>query len=317
MVALAYLLDCFSAFELLGPYNRPTLAVRIFGAPLVTAAVEPVMALLREWGYHSAQSNDKFPGLICTVLLLNRSPYLKDISTALIEEVRGHEAVRPMMRSTLYGVHRALAAMGLVDPPGSYLGPQTPTTEGVDPEWQGWVERWVATSTLTHKVRLTFRTILLKVGRWLALEHPDVRQPEQWTRELCASFLAMIDRLLIGDYAQRRCAAADRLGQPLSASSKAGYIVALRSFFRDCQEWEWIARRFDPARALATPPSILALIGPDPRVIADDIWAKLLWAGLNLAAGDLPQQRRQLLSRWNWYARSRWYGSLPDYAATR
>nr|WP_246193390.1 tyrosine-type recombinase/integrase [Kitasatospora atroaurantiaca] len=29
-------------------------------------------------------------------------------------------------------------------------------------------------------------------------------------------------------------------------------------------------------------------MGPDPRVIADDIWAKLLWAGLNVEPGDLP-----------------------------
>src|SRR5262249_8778285 len=27
---------------------------------------------------------------------------------------------------------------------------------------------------------------------------------------------------------------------------------------------------------------------PNPRVIADDIWAKLLWAGLNLVPSDLP-----------------------------
>ncbi|MGI4832437.1 MAG: hypothetical protein ACRYFK_03150, partial [Janthinobacterium lividum] len=31
-----------------------------------------------------------------------------------------------------------------------------------------------------------------------------------------------------------------------------------------------------------------ALIGPNPRVIADDVWAKLLWAGLNLTEDDLP-----------------------------
>lgn len=29
-------------------------------------------------------------------------------------------------------------------------------------------------------------------------------------------------------------------------------------------------------------------MGPDPRVIADDIWAKLLWARLNVESGDLP-----------------------------
>ena len=32
-----------------------------------------------------------------------------------------------------------------------------------------------------------------------------------------------------------------------------------------------------------------ALLGPDPRVIADEVWAKLLWAGLNLETADLPE----------------------------
>src|SRR5690348_5960140 len=41
-------------------------------------------------------------------------------------------------------------------------------------------------------------------------------------------------------------------------------------------------------RALATPRSIRALTGPDPRVIADAVWAKLVWAGLHLEASDLP-----------------------------
>ena len=74
----------------------------------------------------------------------------------------------------------------------------------------------------------------------------------------------------------------------MTAATKAGQISAVRTFFRDCQEWEWLPRRFDPQRALAVPRSIAALLGPNPRVIADDIWAKLLWAGLNLTAGDLP-----------------------------
>jgi hypothetical protein len=92
----------------------------------------------------------------------------------------------------------------------------------------------------------------------------------------------------VGDYTQILRTPAHRKGQPLSPATKYGLIQAARQFFRDCQEWEWIPRRFDPGRALATPPTIKALLGPDPRVIADDIWAKLLWAGLNLDLGDLP-----------------------------
>ena len=51
-----------------------------------------------------------------------------------------------------------------------------------------------------------------------------------------------------------------------------------------------IPRRFDPDRSLMTPKSLVALIGPNPRAIADDIWAKLVWAGLNLTAADLPRR---------------------------
>jgi hypothetical protein len=100
--------------------------------------------------------------------------------------------------------------------------------------------------------------------------------------------LAQVERMCVGDYVQRHDAFGGRIGRPLSARTKTGYIVAVRTFFHDCQEWEWIPGRFDPVRAFATPRTIRALIGPNPRVIADDIWAKLLWAGLNLETGDLP-----------------------------
>jgi hypothetical protein len=39
-------------------------------------------------------------------------------------------------------------------------------------------------------------------------------------------------------------------------------------------------------RSFAAPSSLRALIGPKPRVIADDVWAKLLWAGINLTEAD-------------------------------
>ena len=33
--------------------------------------------------------------------------------------------------------------------------------------------------------------------------------------------------------------------------------------------------------------NLRAMLGPKPQVIADDTWAKILWAGLNLEADDL------------------------------
>jgi len=38
---------------------------------------------------------------------------------------------------------------------------------------------------------------------------------------------------------------------------------------------------------LATPRAVKALISPNPRVIADDVWERLLWGGLHIEATDL------------------------------
>lgn len=142
---------------------------------------------------------------------------------------------------------------------------------------------------MTPRVRDSVRSTLLRVVRWIAAEQPDAADPNDWTRQTCATWIAALDRMKVGDYVQRTVGLKDRLGKPLEAPTKAGQITALRTFFRDCQEWEWLPRRFDPLRALAIPRSITALLGPDPRVITDEVWAKLLWAGLNLAPTDLPQ----------------------------
>jgi hypothetical protein len=80
-------------------------------------------------------------------------------------------------------------------------------------------------------------------------------------------------------------------GQPTAATTKASTLSILRRFFRDLQEWETIPRRFNPLQAFATPKTVIAQIGPWPRV-ADDVWAKLLWAGLNFTADDLPKMGR-------------------------
>jgi hypothetical protein len=153
------------------------------------------------------------------------------------------------------------------------------------------VERCYSTSTLTPGVRGSIRATLLKAGRWLEAEHPEAADPAAWTRQTCAAWIAALDKMSVGDYAQRTAALGDRIGKPLQASAKAAQLSAVRTFFRDCQEWDWLPRRFDPQRALGTPRSVAALLGPNPRVIADEVWAKLLWAGLNLETADLPETR--------------------------
>lgn len=287
LIAIAYMLGCWTELPALGEFQRVPLAGKVFGQARLAATLETVHTVLAGWGYRGLAPSSAGASLLCDALLANASPRLADLSAAVLARCG---ACRPERRALVYQLQRALAALGIMAAPTiATTAPATP--EGVDPLWAGWVARWEATSPLAPSTRQHVRSGLLKTGRWLAVAHPDIREPTMWTRELCAAYVAAVDRMRIGDYAQRHASLHDRLGLPLSARAKEAYLGALRQFFRDCQEWDWLPVRFDPARALATPRSVKALIGPNPRVLADDIWAKLLWAGLHLAAADLPVQR--------------------------
>lgn len=289
LVALACLLGDFDQFQHLGTFNRLHLAQLVFGAGAVEASFGRVAETLEQWGYRdSPAAKHQLRGVISQAFLVNGSPLLEDLSTESFARLREHPATGAYQLPVLYALQRAVAVLGHCDPPVRTGHNAAPIIQGAHPDWVGWIERWHATSTLTPKVRAIIRTIMAKAGRWLAAEHPEITEPAQWTRQVCAAWVAAVDRMAVGDYVQRRGALVGRVGTPISPRTKAHVLMASRTFFRDCQEWEWFPRRFDPSRALAVPHSIAVLIATDPRVIADDLWAKLLWAGLNLEAGDLP-----------------------------
>ena len=290
LAAHAFLLGGFTSFYRLGSFSRLTLAWRVFGRDRVDGEIGRIRSVLAGWGYRLGRDDDQLlPMVACQVLLLNRSPHLEDLGTELFERVRRERLLPASRGNTLHAMQRAVAELGFCDPPQRLTGTHSTRADGGPPTWKAQVERWHGTSALSPRVRDSFRATLLKAGRWLEAEHPESADPVSWTRQTCAAWVAAVDRMNVGDYVQRTAGLTEQLGKPLEAATKAGHLAVLRTFFRDLQEWELVPRRFDPARALAVPRSIAALLGPDPRVIADDIWAKLMWAGLNLEAGDLPQ----------------------------
>jgi integrase len=273
----------------MGNFNRLHLAGLVFGEDIAEASIRRAAGILDEWGYRDPlRSRHRLRGIFSQALLINRSPRLEDLTTEAFEALRAHPANTGRYTEMLYALQRAVASLGHCDPPARTGYNHAPGIEGTDPGWAECVERWHATSALTPRVRATVRTIMAKAGRWLAAEHPEITEPGQWTRQTCAAWVAAVDRMAVGDYVQRQDHIHARAGTPISPRTKAHVLMATRMFFRDCQEWEWIARRFDPNRALAVPRSVSALIGTNPRVIADQAWAKLLWAGLNLQPADLP-----------------------------
>jgi len=297
VLTVAYLLCGFTDLHLsVRPLKRRDLAVMVFGAAPVATAVTRVQKELRHWGYQDWLIERQIPHAVATVLLVSSSPRLEDITEEVVvrllrERLPHHIALGVRL------VLRCLAKMELLAPsavqaviPHTGNGPvPLRLPDDVPAEWAHWCLRWRDTSTVTPAVRNGRYHYLLRTGRWLAAHHPEITAPHQWTRDLAAEFVAALDRMKVGDWCRPRAIqSTTAIGRPLSASSKDQHLAALRAFFRDGQEWGWFRRRFDPVRVFATPRSVKALLGPKPRVIADDVWAKLLWAGLNLTEEDLP-----------------------------
>lgn len=290
LIAISYLLGCFTDLHTLAAFSRGRFAVRIFGQAAITTATERILGVLQHWGYGTNGWRRPMSQTLAIVFLFNRSPRLEDLTSDLLATLDRTGSLPTYLQESLRLLSRALLSLRIIDQAiplrkqGDHLAP----SEEIAPEWLTWCQRWRTTTTLAPETRDTAYYKLLKAGQWLAQEHPEVTNPNQWTRELAAAYVAAVDRMTVGQFNQPGDQRGARYGQPLLPRTKADYLWAMRTFFRDCQAWGWIPARLDPRRCFATPRTISNLIGPNPRIIADDIWAKLLWAGLNLTSADAP-----------------------------
>lgn len=296
MVAVSYLLCEFTDVQCYGHLHPTYLAPRIFGHKAVDNAVQTVYKTLLEWGF-TPYFRNQWANALSLVLIVNQSSRLEDITFERLASLR-ESSMPEYLKGHLHNLSRVLVSLGILE---KLLPPQESAADkariekhsalkNVPAEWAKWCQRWRDSSTHAPKTRQSTFYDLLVAGRWAAQEFPEIHTPADWTREIAAAYVAAVCRMKVGEYSSRPVA--KQIGKPLTPGAKSHLLSGLRMFFRNCQEWEWIPRRFDPIRCLRAPLSVRAQIGPDPRVIADDVWAKLLYAGLNLTAEDIPRLGR-------------------------
>ncbi|KMO74276.1 tyrosine-type recombinase/integrase [Mycolicibacterium obuense] len=165
-------------------------------------------------------------------------------------------------------------------------GPREDTLDSAPPAWAHWALRWRSVTTVEPSSLRRRFSIILIAGRWSAEKHPEAIEPHLWTRDIAAEYVADTLNAVHGQWAG--CNRDTRkTGQPLSAKGKVQRVDDLRAFFLDLIDWEWITPRFDPRKVLTGPLSVRAQLGPNPRIIDDASWAKLMAAGLTVEATDL------------------------------
>lgn len=294
LIAVAYLLCGFDGLHALGRLGHHALAKKVFGADLVDAAIADMTGDLHGWGYTCRGNVVGLRAALAQAMLVHRSPRLADLTRDILFRLH-READAKITRRGLVLLSYALVCRGIIQEPLGRDGDagrkdridHRVAAEGVPDEWRHWCERWFATSTIQPSSRVSAIYRLFQAGRWMAAEQPGIAGPGDWTRDTAAAYVTAVTRASVGQWSNPIGPIKARIGKPFSAASKNRMLTTMRGFLTDCQEWGWIPARFQPARALATPRSVLALLGPDPRVIADATWAKLVWAGLNLTDEDL------------------------------
>ena len=278
------------------------LARRLFGQTVLEHEIERVRTHLRLVGYaHTSVDHATLANGLAVLFVQAGRAELEALTVETIETAYGSAPAGSERRKAFFRLAHALHGMGLLPRAITHRTHPSGALVGVDPVWASWCARWRETAVVAPRTNVGVYYDALKAGRWLVRDYPDVCTPDDWTRDVALAYVAMVSHARVGDLAGPHAHVARRRGEPLSAKTKAGLLDSLCTFFRDLQEWGWCSRRFDPRRTLATPRAINALIGPKPRVLADDAWAKLLWAGLQLDEADLHTARPRFGNSWRVY----------------
>ena len=296
VIAVAYLLCGFSDLHRLSKNHivYVVLARKVFGREYMKVVGDRVQSLLREWGYLRTGTLTLVLRTIFEGLLYKRSPHLDALT---VEDLQAVVARRPPRTGSycVVALSRVLASMGTVPEAMEIKRPvqdkklSLALTFGVSSEWCRLCRLWFDRATYSLRNRNKSYYFLLNVGRWLGKVHPEITSPADWTRELTAEAVSVVCQWHGGDWCSIDPVHVKSRGQILAPSTRAGRISILRVFFRDLQEWELIpaAIRSDAKHGYTQEPACADW--PEPRAIADDVWAKLMWAGLNLTGDDLPR----------------------------
>lgn len=291
VVAVANLLGLHRTLHHHVRVQESWVAELVFGRDAMQTVITEVVDTLRSWDASRHTVIGQIPAALSDLLLVSGTPSLQDITEQQVRDL-AQRCPKGARRSGLIKISRVLAHLGIIAQPlhgnDPQRGPRPDTLSTVPPSWLDWAQRWRALSTHEPGTIRGMFSVILIAGRWAADKHPEALEPHLWTRDIAAEYVADTLHAVHGQWAGHN-RNTTRRGQPLSAVGKVQRIDSLRGFFSDLIDWEWIKPKFDPQKVLRGPVSVRAQIGPNPRIIDEVSWAKLMAAGLTLNSEDLNE----------------------------
>ena len=226
-----------------------------FGAELIDEQWHRMLSVLTGRGYGEGRGSiGRVKQHLCMLFLLNRSPYLEDITEELLIEVgTGSRSRQWSQRKVTNGLYD----LGLLVPrEEEHLKlPTQFVPEGMAPEWFAWCMAWYERAVdFTLLVRQGYVHRILAVGRWLQERFPDIREPSQWTEDLALCFRSELCSWTSGQYGSQRgrhtLTIKGMLGQPMRSYGIAHYLTSMRRYLTDLTKRPY-AVGGEPARRIS------------------------------------------------------------------
>ncbi len=308
----AYLLGGVTDLRQAGLWINITETARAyFGKELIAQQCQKVIDTLMGKGYKDGQTSlERLRRCLSMLFVLNRSPYLEDITDELIVDIAAENRV---MRQTCRKITASLQHLNALPlPPREVLFvPCHLDSTGMANEWYAWCQAWYEQAVdLTPHIRRDYALRLLSIGRWLFQYAPEVHTPEQWTEDLALRFRSDLCTWTKGQYGNDKgrhiLERKGELGKVFGPTGILSYLVPLRRYFTDLTKRPHAvtgapARKiqldFSPQDVLATPNHIKKAVDvASLRDINLRTWAKLAIAAATLSQSDLPSGAQYPLS---------------------
>lgn len=295
MIGVAYVLCDLRKVYIFPKFQQYTLACKLFGKAVVDEQLKLAEEKFLSIGYYPTRQGYGLRSALCLLFLMNESALLRDITWDSLVELR-EQTPSKETAAMVFKVANVLYNLKFLNRrfEPAKRGANPTLTTGVPTAWVKLVAIWRDKSLLTQKVREDNYRELLMMGRMMADLHPEVKHPNDWTIEIVQDAMVRIKRLKVGDYVGTlKHINPEKVGKESEATTKVGFIGALKRFFVDLQEWKLIEMNFNPERAFRLSKDLLNQLEADPRNIEEVVWLKLLDTVLSLTNEQIKEQLPQ------------------------